>query len=102
MHKRANLQSIGRVRAGRSLTVIPVKNTGRPVEPTGIALRRVLMSYCPMCDAWREVMDWREDAEYLILHLGPCGHEARRTARLEWLPYVSRHEVSLPAARFGT
>ena len=101
MHKRANLQSIRPAHAGRSLTVVPVKTTQRPGEPTGIALMRVLMSYCPMCDAWREVADWREDAEDLILHLEPCGHKARRTARLEWLPYVSRREVRLPAARFG-
>ena len=45
----------------------------------------VLTASCSTCNGPREVRDWHEDREMLVIDLA-CGHTARRTARLEWLP----------------
>ena len=41
--------------------------------------------FCVQCKALREVNDWRERGDDLLIELGPCQHRAVRTARLEWL-----------------
>lgn len=40
--------------------------------------------YCRTCNTFREVEDWRERGEALVIALGPCGHEIRRSAGVEW------------------
>jgi hypothetical protein len=40
--------------------------------------------FCRTCNAFREVEDWRERGEALVIALGPCGHEIRRHAAMEW------------------
>lgn len=40
--------------------------------------------YCRTCNAFREVEDWREHGEALVIALEPCGHQIRRHAGIEW------------------
>jgi len=40
--------------------------------------------YCRTCNTFREVEDWRERGACLVIALGPCGHEIRRDAGVEW------------------
>lgn len=42
-------------------------------------------TYCSTCKALRAIKDWHECRDILLIELEPCGHVARRTARLEWL-----------------
>jgi len=48
----------------------------------------LLSTYCSTCRALRAIKDWHECRDVLLIDLEPCGHVARRTARLEWLPAV--------------
>jgi len=43
--------------------------------------------FCRTCNAFREIEDWRERGEALVIALGPCGHDIRRRAGLEWLAH---------------
>ena len=40
--------------------------------------------YCRTCKAFREIADWGEHGEALVIALEPCGHEIRRRAGMEW------------------
>lgn len=40
--------------------------------------------YCRTCNDFREVADWRERGEALVIELEPCGHEISRRAGTEW------------------
>jgi Zn ribbon nucleic-acid-binding protein len=40
--------------------------------------------YCPTCDAFRAIEDWRERGDTLVIALDHCGHVLRRSAGLEW------------------
>lgn len=40
--------------------------------------------FCRPCNAFREVEDWRERGETLVIALEPCGHQIRRDAGIEW------------------
>ena len=40
--------------------------------------------YCRTCNTFREVEDWREGGEALVIALEPCGHQIRRRAGIEW------------------
>ncbi|HEX9748833.1 MAG TPA: hypothetical protein VGB86_10565 [Methylomirabilota bacterium] len=46
--------------------------------------------YCRRCNDFREVEDWHERGEALVIALEPCGHEIRRRAGIEW----PTHEVA--------
>jgi hypothetical protein len=54
----------------------------------------VLTIYCPSCNVRRGVKDWHESGEALVIDLEPCGHMARRTERLEWLPIMAARDLS--------
>jgi hypothetical protein len=58
------------------------------------AVNPVLTIYCPSRKALRAVKDWHESRETLVIDLEPCGHMARRTDRLEWLPVIPERDVS--------
>jgi hypothetical protein len=58
------------------------------------AVNPVLTIYCPSRKARRAVKDWHESRETLVIDLEPCGHMARRTDRLEWLPVIPARDVS--------
>ena len=40
--------------------------------------------YCRTCQAFREVGDWREERDVLVVALEPCQHEIHRPAGIEW------------------
>jgi hypothetical protein len=40
--------------------------------------------YCRTCNAFREIENWHERGEILVIALGPCGHRIRRPAGIEW------------------
>ena len=62
-------------------------------------MNAVLTTYCRTCKALRAVKDWHESREVLVIDLEPCGHMARRTTRLEWLPTIAaRARLSRPDA----
>jgi Zn ribbon nucleic-acid-binding protein len=46
--------------------------------------RSIPTSYCPSCRMMRAIRNWHERREMLEIELEPCGHVARRSARLEW------------------
>jgi len=60
----------------------------------GIALDATLATYCSTCETWREVKDWHESGDAIVIELEVCGHLARRTSRLEWLPAKNREHAA--------
>lgn len=40
--------------------------------------------YCRTCNAFREVEEWHEHGENLVIELEPCGHRIHRRAGIEW------------------
>ncbi len=40
--------------------------------------------FCRTCNTFREIENWRERGGALVIALGPCGHEIRRSAGVEW------------------
>jgi hypothetical protein len=40
--------------------------------------------YCRICNTLRTIESWNERGEALVIALGPCGHEIRRRAGVEW------------------
>jgi len=40
--------------------------------------------FCRTCNTFREIEDWHERGEAFVIALGPCGHEIRRSAGVEW------------------
>jgi Zn ribbon nucleic-acid-binding protein len=43
-----------------------------------------LTAFCATCRASREIRDWREQADSLLIELEECGHVIRRCSRDEW------------------
>ncbi len=44
----------------------------------------LLTIYCPVCDAVRQIKDWHDREDVLLIEVEPCGHVVRRCATLEW------------------
>ena len=68
----------------------PVRVTRGHGWDAGIALDATLATYCATCETWREVRDWHESGDAIVIELEGCGHLTRRTSRLEWLPARNR------------
>jgi hypothetical protein len=44
-----------------------------------------LSAYCATCGTRREIRDWHEHADSLLIELEECGHVVCRCSRDEWL-----------------